>query len=225
MARVTYGGIITSINGSIGGTVFQDNKYGKTVKNSPNMKLPNSPFVFNNQRMMVQAAQGWRSITSAQRSQFDLYSTTYPQYTHHNSTSILSGYGIFLKWWFILARCGYSVVSNPTIAAVVLPSFTPSLHFSDADLNFTLGASTLEGDISFAIFLSGIYPSSHNFPPSNFRYITVMALDSEPSTINSIYLANFGALPAIGNTVFCRVVPFGLLSPMVFNEQYFKLTI
>lgn len=225
MARCIYGSIVTNISGKVGGTVFQNNKYGFSVKNSPNMKKPNSLSVQSSQRLMVQATQGWRSLTELQRNQFNTYATSYPQYAKHNISAVLSGYAIFIRWWFILAECGYSVLNTPVMDAVTLPSIDPSLNYDGPDLNFILGNTVIEGQIAFAIFLSGNYQSSRNFPPINLRYIVNMQLDSEPATINSLYLAIFGVLPSVGQDIYCRVVPFGLQSPVVFAEQFFKLKV
>ena len=67
MARITYSGLVTSIRGKVGGTVFQANAYGHTVKNSPNMVRPNTPDQQLSKVILSKAVKLWSEISQPER--------------------------------------------------------------------------------------------------------------------------------------------------------------
>lgn len=225
MARVKYGAIITEIRGAVGGSIFQSNKYGFTMKNTPNMKLPNSEYVFSKQRFMVQAAQNWRNQSEALRLQYVNYAITFPQYAYHAPTIPLSGYAVYLKWAFINLMVGLPIPSVFDMVSLTFPALNPFMSNDAGELLLGLGNVVVEDNQRYAVFVSGVVPATINFPPSAFRYVKLYTLEDEPFNVASIYLANFGRLPLVGENVFVRVVPFAVNCPQVMSELFFKITV
>jgi hypothetical protein len=225
MARVQYGSIITTINGKVGGSVFQDNKYGKTMKNAPNMKNPNSEAVYEQQRLFAQATQTWRSLTEVQRTAFNTYASTYPQYAKHNSSAELSGYAIFIKWSLVLLQVGYAINPEVVMESLTFPALAPFVRSATEILYVGLGNSVLGDNQRYAVSISGIVSATRNYPPSTFRFLDVFALEDEPKECYAKVLETFGMSPAIGDIVFLRIVSFDILTPQVLAETFYKVTV
>jgi len=219
MARVTYGALVTSINGKVGGSVFQNNKYGKTMKNSPNIVRPSSDLALSAQRALVQSTQAWQSLTDSQRALFNTYASTYPQYAKHNSESQLSGYAIFTRWCFYM----YFQTATPSFnipgVQVSLSPLTISPKVSSSVFQLDYVFSSTGTTLRWAIFISPVCPASRGYQPSVFRYATTIDDESDGSTLTDFWLENYGSLPSVGDQIYIRVVPYDFENPMVFTAQ------
>jgi len=94
MARIIYGAIGTEIRGKVGGTVFQGNKHGYTIKN----KGLNTNNTSSRQRSMksniIAVTQAWRSLSSTQRTNFIALPQLIPNTIKKTGTSKLGGYEV-----------------------------------------------------------------------------------------------------------------------------------
>lgn len=225
MARVNYGGLVTEFNGSIGGTVFQKNKYGYTAKNTPNMKRPNSQSVFSVQRILNTVTQSWSDLSPEDRLAFETYAATYPQFSKHNPTAILSGYAIYVKWQCTRLNVGLPLGAVPPSLSVVFPSIAPVIENESSTLSIFLNLASPESNAAYGIYLSPPVRASLNYPPSSCRLLGYMITTSEGPDFTAKVISIFGALPAVGKTLFLKVVPFGLVTPQVQSAQFFKLVV
>jgi hypothetical protein len=192
MARIIYSALIDSIKGSIGGTTFQSNKYGYTIKRKPNMINPNTPDQRTQKILFAQATKAWRGLSSAQRADWVTWAATYPQYAKNNPTSELSGYAVFVKVHVFRLMCGLAILPNPTYASYGQLNYnwelwrdTATLHLNDTD---SLGV----GNWYNLGFFSRPYTSTQNFIGTTPKYM-YFGLDSgDDINIYAPYVAKYG---------------------------------
>lgn len=204
MARIIYSGLVTSIKGSVGGTTFQSNAYGNTVKNKPNMVIPNT--VEQEQRKLIfsKATKAWATLTDAERSNWDTYANTFPQYAKNNPSSQLSGYAVFTKWHAALFL-GLGLLSdidaNPSLVAVPLDTVTVKVIVAGGvmslDLDFALGDNTYYVNV----FISRPFPASKNFAGSSLRFLVNTENEDIVIPVTALYTSLFGTLPTVGQSV------------------------
>ena len=131
MARIIYSGLVTSIRGSIGGTTFQNNAYGFTVKNKANMVKPNTVSQNLSKLVFSLAVKAWGTLTVANRANWDSWAATYPQFAKNNPSSVLSGFAVFVKQFAnVLIGLGLSSTptANPFFTLTALDTVTFVLH-------------------------------------------------------------------------------------------------
>jgi len=128
MARIVYSALIDNIRGSVGGTTFQKNAYGYTVKHKPNMIKPWTSDQLARQIAFSRAVKAWKQASTQTRNNWDSWAVTNPQYSKHNPNAVLSGFACFVKWHTqnFLDGAGY-VDTNPSLTIPDAP--TISLKF------------------------------------------------------------------------------------------------
>ena len=228
MARIIYSALVTKISGSIGGTTFQSNKHGFTVKAKSNIVRPNS-LLQNIRKIYFSAAvKYWNQLTTTQKDAYNTYASTRPQYAKNNPSSELSGFNIFVKWHALnylknadisanlpVISGSYSTVDNPTL--VINKSVTP-LYFTG-----TYALNTDTHDCMY--FISRPFRPGENFVGSNLRYLAYTGNDSFGIDIQFDYVNLWGVMPIIGDRLFIKVVQIERTQPFVFAGIDYPVTI
>lgn len=207
MARIKYSALVTEIAGSVGGTTFQRNAYGYTIKNKPNMVAPSrSAQTFRQNRFNVQI-QKWKALTQAQRDLWISYAVSYPVQSRKNPDSNLNGYNYFERYHLVRELANLiGTLENPngtrgevTAVDLIISRVGATLFFEGADI-------VTINDWQVIIELTNIVPASQVFiqqtPFYMASYNRNIATDVE---LTSSYLAKYGRLPEIGDKVGARV--------------------
>lgn len=205
MARITYSGLVTSIRGKVGGTVFQANAYGHTVKNSPNMVRPNTPDQQLSKVILSKAVKLWSEISQPERDSWNTFASTFPQYAKNNPSSVLSGFNVFVKWhatYLLGSGIGSPVAPNPVLAMPDIDTavITITLVGGVLSLNHTWTLSSGSWLVNY--YLSRPFPASQNFLGTQSRFVFQSLNDSGSQIITSWYLGKFGQLPQVGDQIF-----------------------
>jgi len=225
MARIIYSALIDSIRGSIGGTTFQKNKYGYTVKHKPNMTKPWTADQLVSQQYFRKAVTTWRELTSAQRQNWITWASTNPQYAKHNPSATLSGFACFVKWHAYAFLCSRNTVTAP---ALTIPDIT------DVTLKIVLAGGVLElqqtwpaggEEWNVAFFMSRPFGSAQNFIGTRTRFIGWGTDVTQDLVITASYPAKFGALPALGNRIAVDYVQFMESGGAVLGKQQQIITV
>jgi hypothetical protein len=205
MARIIYSGLVTSIRGSIGGTTFQNNAYGFTAKNKANMIRPNSAQQQIRKLIFSSAVKNWSTMSATGRSNWDTFAATFPQFSHHNPSAVLSGFAVFVKWHtaLYLGQTDFTFMDDaPTLVPSVMdtPAFTLTLVLGV----LTLVPTWVIGDESWNVnyFLSRPFQPAQNFVGTAPKFITRGTSVTNPLVISTKYANIFGALPGVGSEVF-----------------------
>jgi hypothetical protein len=225
MARCTYGSIVTEINGSIGGTTFQKNNYGFTVKNKPNMVRPNSSDQQLIKQRISSVTQTWNQLTSSDHTVWETYANAYPQYSRHNSNAMLGGHAVYLKRQLMIPTGSGFGIDGPNLETTVGRSFIPTLRLFSSLYHITPAADNLVSDIVAVLYMSNCVSQSTVTKDNMCRLITAFDNPNAIRDITSAYKSVFGESWVVG--LKCRVIirTCGENTGMVFADQKFDLTI
>jgi len=201
MARIIYSALIESIRGSIAGTTFQSNKYGYTVKKKPRITKPNSEYQNRTKRILSIAVKAWNDLTVAQRTDWDTWASTYPQYAKHNPSAQLSGFAVFVRSACYYLLEDYAIVTNPsyTIIADTTPTF--ALANAAGVLNLTISGTDDAGDWDLWIFLSRPFRASQSFVGTKTRYVYHGDTTNGTTAITAFYQSQFGIIPSTDDLI------------------------
>lgn len=202
MARIIYSGLVTSIRGSIGGTTFQNNAYGFTIKNKANMIRPNSIDQEVRKIIFSSAVKNWSSMSQTFRDNWNTFASTFPQFSKHNVSSVLSGFAVFVKWHtaFYLGFGDYSFIDGiPSVAPVAMDS--ASITIVNAASVLTLNSTWAIGDESWNvnIFISRGFSAAQNFVGTSPKFIKKVTSIDAATVITTQYIAKYGSLPTVGS--------------------------
>lgn len=220
MARIIYGALAESIRGSIGGTTFQRNAYGYTIKKKPNMIHPNSPWQQQQKVIFAHAVLAWNQLTSAQRLDWDSWASTYPQYAKNNPASQLSGFAVFVRQHCLRFLDNLAIDTNPTYATYAAASCSFDFYVSAVAMEYDFTDTNGNEDYWVALFFSRPFSGSQNFIGTKTRYFDMqVSLTTAGVICTSTWLAKFGTLPAVGQQIAWRAVYFGNNNGQVLAEQ------
>ena len=203
MARIVYSALVESIRGSIGGTTFQKNAYGYTVKKKPNIIFPARP-TQNRQKVFLQkAVKQWRAFTSTVRSNWSTFASTYPQYSQHNPSAQLSGFALYTRWAVLyqLWSASGNIAQSPVFTLPDTDTLTLGVTLTAGvlELNMTDSLDSEEWDV--IVMISRRLSGAQQFVGSKLRFLigSPLANLTDDVDITSAYVALFGALPADGD--------------------------
>jgi hypothetical protein len=205
MARIVYGALVTSVRGSVGGTTFQKNKFGFTIKNKPKMILPLSRDQFLSKNIIRRCTTLWATLTPGERLSWINFAATYPQFSKHNPAVAISGYNLFVMWSFQYLLSTF-VENSPILECQTilpeLPVVTLSVHkpSSSSLILYSVFTPSSE-DWHCNISATGPVRNSVNFFQSKYRFLVGIDSFITEMDITDLYAAKFGRLPAVGEYI------------------------
>lgn len=216
MARIIYSALVSTINGSIGGTTFQRNAFGNTAKKKSHQVRKNTTNQSIIKKQLVQMSTLWQALNSSQRTSWATYANSYPQFTRLNPTAQLNGRSVFMKRnCFIKGQIGSALYVPSSNAQLMLPSNILTVYQDTSNSNHltVLGSDAPTGAAyTYQYFVSGTvsptkFMSDTLTRAMNFDNSTHASLE-DPMDIDSVYTSTFGARPAVGSTVLisCNIV-------------------
>jgi hypothetical protein len=208
MARIVYSALVDSIKGSIGGTTFQSNRYGYTVKHKPNMTRPWTALQKASQIYFSQAVRAWRELSDTGRENWITWATTNPQYAKHNASAQLSGFACFVKWHAFAFMCDLSVDEAPALTIPDVTVATSKIILSGGVLSLSV---TWPGGVenwNIAYFMSRPFGVAQNFIGTRTRFIIYGTDDTGSLDLTSLYTAKYGSLPVLGDRIAVDYVMF-----------------
>jgi hypothetical protein len=225
MARIVYSALVQDIRGSIGGTTFQKNAYGYTVKKKPNIIKPNTPRQNRSKSYFGTCVRAWKELSDVNRQNWETYASTYPQYAKYNPSSQLSGFAVFVRQNVFCLIGGLAILVNPSgaqIVSVVL-SYTVTLAAGVLTVHQTCSNQDEEWDILW--FISRPLGTAQNFVGSKCKYLRLESSMDIDRAVTSSYTSLFGALPAVGDRVAIDVITFNRLNGQNIARQSFIVTV
>jgi len=201
MARIIYSALIESIKGSIGGTTFQKNKHGYTIKKKPCIVNPNTTRQNSRKVHFSRASRAWRDLSDAQRLAYNTFATDFPQYTKNNPDSKLTGFEVFVKTNSLRLLRGLTIL---TAAGADIPNSDTCTYALRGDgSHFYIDITSVNEDEEWLIlfFLSRPLVSTKNFIGSAVRYVTWGTNTNQSLERSALYSAIFGVIPTVGNRI------------------------
>lgn len=202
MARIKYSALVDQINGSIGGTTFQKNQYGFSVRRKPALTRPNKPRQNRQKPMIARATRAWRSMTQTQRDAWATFATNNPQPIHSDPNVAMSGYAIFVRLnvWRQLAELAL-YTSTPNTSLINLTGIIDQIQvapaFDNMELSFEIPTPSTA---AYALFnISSPLEAGISAVRNRLRTLVVRDLDDSVFNIWDDFVATYGNEPAVGD--------------------------
>lgn len=209
MARIKYTALVESISGSIGGSTFQRNAYGFTVKNKPNMVRPNRVKQAQRKLSVANNSRAWSSLSSANRTAWETWAQAVPLPSRLNPDSNLNGFNYFQKYHNIQNQGGiFGILNNPGVGTFPFSLEDVSVTISGFGDNLTVSGSIngAPNDWNVFVYLSSVMKASQIHIPVTPRFMGFQNTDDPFSiVVDTPYLAAFGNLPAENDFVGVRI--------------------
>lgn len=223
MARITYSGLVTDIRGKVGGTVFQGNKHGNTVKNKPSMVLPGSVDQNSSKARFALAVSSWTTASQATRDNWNAWAIANPQYAKFNPSSMLSGFEVFVRFHVNRFRISLLIVTNPSAGTIPIPVFAPIVEMN-GNYGFIRSNPSFGGDdLYWNVYMALNIKSSWNFIGTKPRFVAYSSPSESVFAVPSDFMYKNGGNCYPGDIVFLRIVPFNGGNGQVAASQDFKL--
>ena len=214
-AKVKYGEMIADMRGKINGTVHSKNRFGQYMRNKTSPVNPQTTSQSGVRNSFATFAQGWRSLTEAQR---DAWSSTAENFTRNNvfgDNIKLTGANLYMSLNRNIATAAGTPITSPPLPAAVTGMLTLSgdPDVSDATIVMTY-TPAVPASGTVLIFATAPQSAGVNFVKNKYRFIeSIVAADVSPYDITAAYEAKFGTgWKVAGQKVFVKFVPMITLS-------------
>lgn len=202
MARIKYTALVESIRGTIGGTTFQRNAYGYTVKTKPNMVNPNSRLQSQRKIGFQKALQTWRTLSDANRANWETYATTYPVASQHNPAAYLNGYNAFVRWHTASFQALGNILVNPSGAQGTVSFIEIEINRSGAVLEAAMSTTATNGPWYVILYFTRPLSPTQRYQKSWTKLIdSGYRANTYAPDVAFTYNIVFGFLPAIGDLI------------------------
>ena len=217
MARIIYSGLVTEIAGSIGGTTFQRNAYGFTIKNKPNMVNAKKPLQNTRKTSFASTSQKWRGLTQTQRDLWIALSLSQPVPSRLNPNSNLNGFNLFCRYHNFLALVDdVATLTNPSGVFASLSGYSNTLRFLGPAFQWFPQGVIAGVDWYYTVFLTNRMGAGQIFVQETPIYMTFhIGTLNVPVNLNTVFPNQFGVLPSVGDRLGCRVVMINTLSGQI----------
>lgn len=225
MARIIYSGLVTGIHGSVGGSTFQSNAFGFTVRNKPNITRLNSLSQNERKRKLDYVTKGWGTLTQIQRDQWTAFAIAHPQRSIHNPDAILNGFQFFVKWNLVETMFVSTFRASPSEGSFSLPTLNPYLAIAGSVLNFNPNPSFTTYSLFANLYLSPPVKGYATYAKNKTRAIAFMDFGGGNTDITAAYTEKFGVIPAVNSFIFCELQLWSAIPTLLYPSQYFTIQV
>lgn len=215
MAKVKYGEMIADIRGKINGTVHSKNRSGAYMRNKTSPVNPQSASQSGVRNSFATFAQGWRSLTAAQRAAWTSAVDAFQKTNVFGDNFKLTGANLYMSLNRVIATIAGTAITSPPIPAAVtgVTSQSADCDVSDATIELTY-APAIPAAQTLAVYATAPQSAGVNFVKNKYRYIgKLVTANTSPYDITSLYEAKFGTgWKTAGQKVFFKTVPIITLS-------------
>lgn len=207
--KMKFGALVVDGRGKIGGHVASKNRGGAYLrtKSSPANAQSVSQSAVRNR--FTAFAQGWRSLTQAQR---DAWNNAVPNYSRTDLFGDIrnpSGINLYQRLNNVLSSIGVAALSSPplpsSVGIVSALSMTAAVAVPAVSLVLS---NAVPAATALKIFATAPGSAGKAFVKGNFRLITTAApAATTPINLLTAYNAKFGNTGAVGQKIFVKIVP------------------
>ena len=221
MAIVKFTAIVDEIRGSIGGTTFQRNAYGWSIKRKPNIIRPNTLRQQVSKTSFGSITRYWSTLSQVNRDSWDTYASTYPIPSIKNPSVDITGFNYFVKYHLIKFTTGSrSFLDNATAASGSLTFTSFVLESNNLDWFQLVFDYVSSSDLFISLFfLSPPLEDSRVVPRLTPLYIDSSLPTSSVSTARTVdislaatYDDLYNTLPVVGSSVVVRIPSYNTVS-------------
>lgn len=209
MAKIKFGGPIMDARNKLAGIVFSANTHGAYIRRRVTpVNVATVAQLLVRQRFTTNS-QAWRSLTEDERKGFIEQKDNFKTTDIFGDLKSPTGQNLFIK-----LNQNILQISETPITAVPIPSavqgFTNLSVVVDSgvDLLTITFDPAIDAAVKVLVFATAPLSPGVNFVKADFRIITVLnSTDTSPVSLETQYIAKFGALAQIGAKVFIQMRP------------------
>lgn len=214
-AKVKYGEMIADMRGKINGTVHSKNRSGQYMRNKTSPVNPQTASQSGVRNSFSTFAQGWRSLTQAQRDSWTSAAENFTKTNVFGDNVKLTGANLYMSLNRNIATAGGVAISDPPLPAAVtgITSLSGDPDVSDGTIVMTY-TPAIPASGTVLIFATAPQSAGVKFVKNKYRFIeAIVAADVSPYDITTAYEAKFGTgWKVAGQKVFVKFVPMITLS-------------
>lgn len=171
MAQVQYTGLVNSIKGKLGGSIFQGSGTNCQVKSRRGNGRVYTQSFQKQKNVIALAAMKWSQLTDAQRNAWSAMATNWPSVSVFGDGRILTGYNLFMKLNGRVAAHNGTMITDPS-ALVGTTSFAESVivGFTGLGIIFTPTEST-QANETLQVYASAPIRVGRSSPAGGFKLI------------------------------------------------------
>lgn len=197
MAKYTPGPTVASVSGSIGGTVYSRNRYGQYMRFRAKPVVSTTDYANVAKANFAAAAEGWPSLTAAQRAAWETWAQTNPVPNSLGIPQVLAGNAAYVQLNARLIRAGDTVISVPPLAEAPAALLTlvadGDIGAGDVDLTFT--ATPLAATERLWVWAAVVDNPSRNYVRNLLKLIAITAAaQASPYDYETAIVTRFGTL-------------------------------
>lgn len=235
MARATYGSIITTLKGSIGGLTFQKNLSGNIVRLRPWRKKYNTPRQMTRHQIFLKRLHEWNLLSLGNQQLWNAFAHLHTFTDPFGNLITLSGLN-----WYCSINTNLEMISEPitpTPPAWNLPTPAPHVILNLTATQILMTCPSPSPSAYNSIIISLTQPISNTSYKVNGKFLQLLILPSNPwsdldlTTLwNNLFKLDYATLAATGNfkiasEIFCIHNTSGIASPVNrYIEQRIALT-
>lgn len=180
--------------------------------------LPLNPMTtgqYGIRQAMREIQKEWQDLTSAERLQWDRFLDYSGQGTNNNKSVKLSGHALFIKYQILRLITGRPILT--TIAYNVMPWTPPIEYIKNIAGSLVLYLLSVVDSSEYWFIFRITSPRIANvaYSPRGLRVMVCTYGDSANYYFQTQYIAAFGAVPAIGDTVHYSIQWFSYTAPVM----------
>lgn len=210
MAKIKLGALAQDARGSIAGTTFSKGRYGSYSRQKVSPVQPRTARQLAQRAIFSEASQGWRSLTSAQRAQWDTWAGNHPVVNVFGDAQTLAGNAAYVRVNAMRRTAGIATTAAPPADETPVPnaSDAPAVG-STQTVTVTFDAAPATGKYFLVYTTAGKSPGV-GFVNSDFRLAATIVGDGSETEFDVIPVDFNDRLAFIaGQIVGVRVVAIG----------------
>lgn len=215
MATIQYSGLVTQIKGSIGGSTFQSNRNGFSIRNKPIPRNPQSATQQQVRGLIGYLSQYWRTLSDSERDSWNAVVNSWPAVDAYGNPVVLSGYSIFLS-----ANTGLSICGSPISKTGLLPSVLQTLSTPAMVISISAGTAlwswtggNVAADMVVTLSSTQMMSQGRSFRRTGFKVIKrLLPTDPSPEDVWSKLLTLLGQPPIVGSRIWFSMRVYSSLS-------------
>lgn len=214
MARIKFGGIVSDISGSVGGSTFQRSNYGVSLRNKPTGILKRSSSQTTIRQLLSELHAAWRALTPGERLMWQQFISFSSPTIRRDSGILLTGHDLFIKYNMFRRMNAFAMMETPVFASMPQTTYDPVVNLMGADL-FLAFPDNIDHDSYWFVFkVTSPRLPSRSFSNRGLRFLKITPSTESNWDITALYVAAFGAAPLENDYVHLSVQFFSVVAPV-----------
>lgn len=206
MARIKLGGLITDIRGSVNGSTFQGSQGGLVLKNKgiPRKSKTQRQVQFHANLNTLQ--QLWQGYPVGAKTEWDVYAQFLAKQQANGNGRLLNGQAVFIRINSYRILLGLAIQEKPEYIQGNFNWGVPEVKNIVTDFKIT---TLLDFDLSLVrpyVKMSGAVGVQRNAKASSLKFILPGASTGDGYSLQSGYVAAYGAVPESGKFVYVELI-------------------